>query len=155
MPYNTPEKKRAYNRKYKKTHREEISEAGKKHFLLHKDKIKRRHHNNYRKYRNAVIEKYGSTCHCCDETNSVFLTAHHLNEDGTSERRKLNQDQWRWLNTQPIRKDICLLCYNCHMAINYYGTCPHVTKLIGGFYDKRINASDPGSDCPTRDASSA
>jgi hypothetical protein len=134
MPYNTPEKRRAHNKKYRLEHPEARSESERKHYEKHKDVIRKRHVNNYRKYRQAVIEKYGSTCRCCEVTQHHFLTAHHVNRDGSPERKRLNQDQWRWLNLQPIREDICMLCYNCHMAITYYGACPHARLLIGGFF---------------------
>src|SRR5689334_14898203 len=45
---------------------------------------------NYKnKLRDMVFEAYGDSCVCCGETNPLFLTLDHINNDGNKHRREL------------------------------------------------------------------
>lgn len=83
-----------------------------------------------KRLRLEVLAAYGGKCQCCNESNAIFLTIDHTNNDGATHRKKIGggggQIYW-WLkqNGYP-KKGFQILCYNCNMgrAINN-GICPH------------------------------
>lgn len=72
--------------------------------------------------------RYGGKCACCGTTDYRWLTVHHIHKNGGIERA---QQKSNWNNRhammlkEPFRDDLELLCYNCHLARDYYGCCPH------------------------------
>ena len=78
-----------------------------------------------------VLEAYGgAVCSCCGETEPLFLSIDHINEDG-AEMRKIHGsgiDFYRWLKKHDYPGGFQVLCMNCNLgkAING-GQCPHVT----------------------------
>jgi hypothetical protein len=88
--------------------------------------------NYQRRVRFDVLKKYGGKCKCCGESDLLFLTIDHVNEDGGEERRRLygsqsgNSALWFLkLKREPIREDLQVLCYSCNFASFQFGTCPH------------------------------
>lgn len=88
----------------------------------------------YRKrVRRDVINKYGGVCKCCGETELLFLTIDHINNDGNIERKELGNGKtpsstqfYLKLNREPIRDDIQVLCFNCNLGRSMNGgICPH------------------------------
>lgn len=79
--------------------------------------------------RSKIIEKYGSKCECCNESNPRFLTIDHVNNDGITERMKScgkSMSFLRKLARTEKRPDLRLLCYNCNMGRQHNGgICPH------------------------------
>lgn len=92
----------------------------------------------YRQYRLETLAAYGGKCECCGESKYEFLSIHHSNNDGKKHRESCSLN-WggdtitRWLRRNNFPKDmgIQILCYNCHMAISFYGKCPH-TEIQNG-----------------------
>lgn len=80
--------------------------------------------------RAAVLDLYGAECACCGETEPIFLTIDHINNDGHKERgkwgRNLTSSEMicRRLLKQK-RDDIQILCYNCNCGKQRAGKCPH------------------------------
>jgi len=75
---------------------------------------------------------YGdSTCYCCGETNPSFLTADHLEENGSEHRRQLGTKGGAefWLKLKqagfPDVPGLRVACFNCNMSRPKWGTCPH------------------------------
>jgi len=96
-----------------------------------------------------VIEKYGGKCNCCGETQILFLTIDHVNNDGYQDRKELygvkNPATMSWylkLRRECIREDLQVLCFNCNLgkSINN-GMCPHkiINRSLLPIYDKRHN----------------
>jgi hypothetical protein len=84
----------------------------------------------YQKSREEFIEAYGGKCECCGESHHEFLTADHIYNDGAEERRArpsyLGVKFYRDLKAQGWPKDrIQLMCFNCNLAKNIFGYCPH------------------------------
>lgn len=78
--------------------------------------------------RMELLDRYGGRCVCCGASDYRWLTLHHINKDGGSERnhRRLNAaNRLYYLVKQPKRDDLELLCYNCHLARDFFGLCPH------------------------------
>lgn len=88
----------------------------------------------------AAIAKYGGKCMCCSETEPMFLTIDHINNDGKEHRAKLSRNStqifsgqtfYRWLRRNGYPQDIGLqvLCFNCNMGKLFNkGVCPHNEK---------------------------
>jgi hypothetical protein len=95
-----------------------------------KDAYKREYQRKYRRmvFRN-VLEAYGSKCECCSETEELFLTVEHLNNDGAEHRRKFKGD---WvtmmldIRSQGYPDTYTIRCYNCNSGRQRNGgVCPH------------------------------
>lgn len=84
-------------------------------------------------YKNNGIREYGGKCSCCGETQVVFLTIDHINNDAKQtdripgEKRRTCKNLWEKLAILNYPKDkYRLLCFNCNSgrAINN-NICPH------------------------------
>ncbi len=82
--------------------------------------------------RNELMARYGGACMCCGVSDVRWLSLHHKNGNGGEERRELtggkrlhSMKRLRTLVDQPARDDLVLLCYNCHLALEFFGLCPH------------------------------
>jgi hypothetical protein len=92
------------------------------------EQVKSRH----RKNRDIVFIELGSKCMCCNETEPLFLTVDHINNDGAKHRRKIGksgQAIYAWLIKYGIDKSrFQLLCFNCNSGrARNNGICPHQT----------------------------
>lgn len=83
----------------------------------------------------VIIEMYGGKCNCCGVTEFQFLTIDHVNNDGVSDRasilgdgRRHSSRMYRYLMRSGRRDDLQLLCWNCHMAKDLFGGCPHLVS---------------------------
>lgn len=88
----------------------------------------------------AVFEFYGPVCACCGESEVVFLTLDHVNNDGAEHRRTLGAKPnsttgtdvvYRWLvKTKFAEADrFQVLCYNCNCGKRSNGgVCPHQVR---------------------------
>lgn len=94
-----------------------------------------------KKIRKIVLEHYGNKCACpfCSETNSLFLTIDHKNNDGAEQRRKTKGLQhgginlYLWIIKNNFPNYLQVLCYNCNCGSNRNnGICPHfsVTQIF-------------------------
>ena len=93
--------------------------------------------------KHTVIEKYGGKCACCGESQILFLTIDHKNNDGNIDRSENYESSISFylnLKREATRNDIQVLCFNCNMgkAING-GVCPHVkiNRILLPVYDRR------------------
>lgn len=85
----------------------------------------------YTRQKDKLFAFYGPFCNCCGETNRVFLTIDHVNNDGNLERKK-------YKTTSQLCKKIIdagfpntyqILCYNCNNGKRLKGICPHKTLI--------------------------
>jgi len=99
-----------------------------------------------KKIRKEVIDKYGGKCVCCGETELLFLTIDHKNNDGNLERIEMSGDQsgssmkfFFKIRKEPIREDLQILCFNCNLGRSMNdGICPH-HKPSPESYDTEID----------------
>jgi hypothetical protein len=68
----------------------------------------------------------GGMCQCCGEIHLEFMQFHHRNLNGNRDRKTIGTSLSR-LMTEVIggRRDVDLVCANCHFAITQLGRCPH------------------------------
>jgi hypothetical protein len=92
-----------------------------------KEKVKQYGRTSIKRIRNQVLEAYGGKCQCCGETEPVFLVVDHINNDGAEHRKQLGSKMFYvWLRQNGFPKDnFQLLCWNCNMAKQLLGQCPH------------------------------
>lgn len=79
-----------------------------------------------------IFSHYGNKCQCCGETEPLFLTVDHINNDGAEARKTQGQSYqfYRWIRKNEYPKDLQLLCRNCNWG-KYAndGICPHKQPL--------------------------
>lgn len=106
-----------YMRNYYKRKYQERKEEYKKHNKAYMTKVRR-----------TVLEAYGNKCACCGETNSMFLSLDHVNGGGAEHRREVGSSSYkvyRDVIRQGFPAKFRILCFNCNMAMGFYGFCPH------------------------------
>lgn len=79
----------------------------------------------------------GYQCACCGETERIFLTLDHVNNDGAAFRRKIagkqarggGQVTYRWLMQNGFPPGYQILCANCNYGKRMNGgICPHQVR---------------------------
>jgi hypothetical protein len=86
----------------------------------------------HRRIKREVLEHYGGIpprCACCDEKEYAFLSLDHMNGDGARHRKELNLYGlaiYRWVKRNNFPKDFQVLCFNCNLAKQHVGKCPHL-----------------------------
>lgn len=73
----------------------------------------------------AVLSAYGGKCACCGDATYEFLTVDHINGGGGKHRREIKQSLYQWLKRNNFPPGFRILCANCHLAISFFGGCPH------------------------------
>jgi hypothetical protein len=91
------------------------------------------------KLRDLVISHYGGyKCVCCGETEKLFLTLDHINDDGAAHRRSINPSAPRqatserlcsWLRDNNFPPGFQVLCFNCNIGKHRNGVCPHQSLM--------------------------
>jgi hypothetical protein len=122
MPFNTKEKRDAYNKRYYREHREEQIKATLDYQKDHPKGVNRKNRRNYRKLRLKIVKILGSKCSKCRFDDWRALQIDHVNGDGVKERKKYTS----WYYYKHILKEIQngskkyqLLCANCNCIKRY------------------------------------
>lgn len=117
-----PGYKTAYDAAWREAHPGKFSEYNKKSNL----KLKRQ-----------VMDAYGGHCACCGETELVFLTIDHIDDNGAEHRRQMAAERgngwrqagartYRWLRDNNFPEGFQVLCANCNCGKQWNrGVCPH------------------------------
>lgn len=79
-----------------------------------------------------VFKYYGNACSCCGESNSIFLSIDHINNDGAKHREIISGDKrsgagcrtYAWIKNNGFPNTFQVLCFNCNWAKSH-GGCPH------------------------------
>lgn len=86
--------------------------------------------------RHDVYTAYGGyKCNCCGETESLFLSIDHIDNNGAEERRSglyagSGYGFYRWLRKSGFPPGYQVLCMNCQVGKHKNGgVCPHQTTL--------------------------
>lgn len=89
---------------------------------------------NQDRCRDEVYEAYGGyKCNCCNESERMFLSIDHINNDGALERRSgkysgAGSPFYLWLRKNNFPKGYQVLCMNCQTGKHRNGgVCPHQT----------------------------
>lgn len=137
------------NRKIANASPEELAEIRR----LEREKTRR----NQDRVRREVFAAYGGyKCACCGETEPLFLSIDHVNNDGAKMRReKLYSGSgtgfYLWLFKNGFPKGFQVLCMNCQIGKHRNGgVCPHhsegVTTIPKGSRAKRPEAHSPSQE---------
>jgi hypothetical protein len=112
--------------------KEQNREAQRKWRKLHPDIARANRIKYHRKLKKAVHDFYGNICNCCGETNPLFLTVDHKNNDGYND---FNQNKKQRVSAQATYIKVIknafpdtfqLLCWNCNCGKRMNeGVCPH------------------------------
>jgi hypothetical protein len=101
------------------------------------DKFKEYNRKSGLKLKREVMDAYGGACVCCGETELVFLTIDHVNDDGAEHRREIaaekgtnwaqaGRNTYRWLRDNGFPEGFQVLCANCNCGKQWNGgVCPH------------------------------
>lgn len=85
----------------------------------------------------AVFAAYGGyKCACCGETEKLFLTIDHINNNGAAHRREIvgkrtgaGYPTYNWLANNNFPEGYQVLCMNCnHGKRMNNGICPHKAR---------------------------
>ena len=135
------EKHKAYYQEWRAANKEKLSQQAKdRRAKLKPDELKKlRRHEADRKKRNievlrqAAYAAYGGfKCACCGETEELFLTIDHMDNDGNKHRKEIGsgaQRLYAWLRNNGYPDGFQVLCMNCNMGKHRNGgICPHQTR---------------------------
>lgn len=86
-----------------------------------------------------VLAHYGNKCACCGETEEVFLSMDHKNNDGAAHRKAVFNGPnsvfrggthiYMWIKRNKYPDSFQILCHNCNHGKHLNGgVCPHQMK---------------------------
>lgn len=91
-----------------------------------------------------TVAAYGGKCMCCGESEKIFMTIDHINNDGAKERKGLGNRSgvhlYRSLKKRGFPQDgYRLSCFNCNLGrARNGGICPHEQpRLLNNFLVQR------------------
>lgn len=132
----TKDKKREYQTKNK----EHINENHRERYSKKKIAINIFARNYYKENKSHILQQraelkykvfkhYGNKCKCCGESNVLFFTIDHINNDGhlfRKENKHTGSSIYSWITKNNYPKYLQLLCYNCNLGkARNKGICPH------------------------------
>jgi len=90
-------------------------------------------HYYYRLRHETILVYGGYRCACCGESEPMFLTLDHVNNDGNRHRRAIGSfsspKMFAWLRARNYPPGFQVLCSNCnHGRHRNGGTCPHAAR---------------------------
>lgn len=87
--------------------------------------------------RETVFKAYGGyKCACCGETEPLFLTIDHVNNDGAEMRQNGTHSRggtqfYQWLRKNNFPEGFQVLCMNCNLGKHRNGgVCPHKSGKV-------------------------
>lgn len=123
-----------------------------------REHVKRKHHKTKAQTSEAlkaknralkveVMDAYGGKCACCGESTLEFLTIDHVNGDGHEHRKSVGKGKniYRDIKRQGFPQDgrYQVLCFNCNIALGFYGYCPHRPEIKREFRGYPKNPGRP------------
>lgn len=103
-----------------------------------KGQIRDAHNLRIIQFKVEMLARYGTSCACCGESNPVFLTLDHPENNGAAERRELKKMSgfrfYEYLKKQGWPDGYRVLCWNCNCGRQWNranpGTCPHEEERL-------------------------
>lgn len=86
---------------------------------------------NVNRLKDIVYSHYGKKCNCCGETNLLFLTIDHIENDGYKEKtksgnRRSGTPMYTLIVKNGFPESYQILCMNCNLGkARNGGVCPH------------------------------
>jgi hypothetical protein len=114
-----------------KTYWKNLKTKNRKHFNELELKRKRKVRPQNKK---IVFEHYGNKCECCGESEPLFLTIDHINNDGYADKKKglTGPHLYAKIIKENFPSTFRLLCWNCNCGRRLNGgVCPHKRKTNG------------------------
>jgi hypothetical protein len=122
------EEMREYRKKYYQEHKTDIDKHKVNRNTVYHAEQQRNRNKNLRK---KFFEMYGNKCVCCGESEYIFLTMDHVQNDGNKRRERYGNNNLKEYRTaiKEYQPEIYqVLCYNCNHAKHINGgICPHKT----------------------------
>jgi hypothetical protein len=82
-----------------------------------------------RRLKSRIFAAMGGKCVCCGETEPMFLTLDHVQNDGYLVRKVARHLIYRRAELEGLPKDrYQVLCWNCNAAKGLFGSCPHTSN---------------------------
>lgn len=138
------ERKRQYDKEYYHKNREANINRVREWNEANKERSKVNAKRSYWRLKEAAYMAYGGyKCQCCGETEPLFLSIDHVNNDGHLYRKakKTETGTWikvgshcgenlfRWLRRENYPEGFQVLCLNCNGGKHRNGgVCPHQVK---------------------------
>ena len=119
-----------YMKEYRKTpkNKEYMKQYIKKYYQDHKEGWNSERPQQRQHYRKLVFDYYGNRCTCCGETEPLFLTIDHINNDGYADKKKglTGVNLYRKIVKEGFPDTFRILCWNCNCGRSKNnGVCPH------------------------------
>ena len=148
--FNYSKKKKAYhyackpcvktrNREYYLANKERVKAQVREYASRNRDYILKRERNRYKEikaeFTKRAFDHYGWSCTCCGESEPIFLTIDHINNDGADHRREIGNKNgawiYKWLVDNSFPDNFQTLCWNCNMGKHRNGgICPHEESKV-------------------------
>ena len=120
---------------YQKTWYDRHKEPSKKKQTRSKEEKIQAKKDRYARLVKTVLEHYGNKCGCCGETEPMFLTLDHINNDGylttyiTKSGHRGRRTNYETIVRNNFPEGYQILCWNCNSGrARNKGTCPHKMK---------------------------
>jgi len=120
---DNPEKRRAQRKRYEQANPDKVRALQTKGAQAYR-----------RRVRAKVTAAYGGSCACCGESEPLFLTIDHVENNGAEERRRMGSGGPHRLLLRLIRENYPsgyrVLCWNCNCGrAQNGGRCPHEDQI--------------------------
>jgi len=135
--------RKQYYREWQKRSKEHLREYRKKYWSQkdsdrattwnrnHPDRRRKHALNYYYRLQDEAMMAYGGyKCVCCGETEPLFLTLDHINNDGKEHRKEVKNwagaGMYKWAKDHGYPPIFQVLCFNCNLGKRRnHGICPH------------------------------
>lgn len=101
------------------------AKLGSNHCQRHLDAMTAKEVARREKDRQLVFDHYGWQCSFCGQSNPMFLTIDHINNDGAEHRKNNTKPSgghlYRWLRLHHLPAGFQTLCWNCNCAKSIFG----------------------------------
>lgn len=133
MPLKDPEKRKEYQKLYRRRPEEKAkrAERSKQERLEDPSRIQKNIKAYKVRLKAEVFAAYGNKCSCpgCNIADPRFLTLDHVNNDGAQHRKKVKSGTQvlLWAKRNNFPPSLRLMCWNCNCARQWNdGICPHL-----------------------------
>jgi hypothetical protein len=101
-------------------------------YAKHREARVKKMRDRYAKHKSQVFDHYGNKCGCCGESEPLFLTIDHIENDGYLHRKRkepggsAHGNIYGWLCRNGFPEGFQVLCMNCNQGKHRNkGICPH------------------------------
>lgn len=153
------DKVQAYQAQWRAKNPGRNSQKTKEWYYANKPRVRELARASSQKVKDQVIQAYGGCiCNCCGETEPLFLSIDHINNDGAAHRKALGgryagggKKVYDWIVKSGFPDGFQVLCMNCNWGKHRnHGVCPHrvsegSTTIPKGSTTKRSEARSPSN----------